>query len=66
MGSNSMGPVIFGALMGLLSLLGLFVASRAHDQMAYAVGFLLFAFGVAFIFWLIAKHTGHPTKQADH
>lgn len=61
-----MAPLIFGILMAVLSLLGLFVASRAHDQMVYVVGFLLFAFGVAFIFSLIAKHTGHPTKQADH
>jgi hypothetical protein len=61
-----MVPLIFGALMGVLSLLGLFVASRAHDPMIYAVGFLLFAFGIAFIFSLIAKHTGHPTKQAGH
>lgn len=61
-----MGPLIFGVLMGLLSLFGLFMASRAHDPMVYVVGFLLFAFGVAFIFTLIAKHTGHPTKQMEH
>ena len=61
-----MGPWIFGVVMALLSMFGLFMASRAHDPMLSVVGFLLFAFGVAFIFWLIAKNTGHPTKQADH
>jgi inner membrane protein involved in colicin E2 resistance len=61
-----MTPVIFGVLMALLSFLGLFLASRAHDQMVGAVGYLLFGFGLAFIFYLIAKHTGHPTKQAEH
>jgi F0F1-type ATP synthase assembly protein I len=61
-----MAHVIFGVLMGLLSFLGLFLASRAHDAMLYVVGFLLFGFGLAFIFSLIVKHTGHPTKQPDH
>jgi multisubunit Na+/H+ antiporter MnhC subunit len=61
-----MGSVIFGILMALLSFVGLFMASRAHDQMVSIVGFLLFGFGLAFIFYLIAKHTGHPTGQHDH
>ena len=54
-----MGTWIFGVIMALLSLVGLFVASRAHDQMMTTVGFLLVAFGLGFIFWLIAKNTGH-------
>jgi hypothetical protein len=53
-----MGTWIFGIIMALLSLIGLLVASRAHDQMMTTVGFLLVAFGLAFIFWLIAKNTG--------
>jgi hypothetical protein len=57
----SMSQWIFAGIMGLLSLFGLFLASRAHDQMLSVAGFLLFAFGVGFIFWLIAKNTGHPT-----
>jgi hypothetical protein len=61
-----MGQWIFGAVMALLSLLGLFVASRAHDTMFYAAGLLLCVFGLAFIFWLIAKNTGHPTGQQEH
>jgi hypothetical protein len=62
-----MGEWVFGVLMGLLSLAGLFLASRAHDQMLYAAGFLLAGFGLAFIFWLIAKNTGHQGGgQQDH
>ena len=61
-----MGNWIFGVVMALLSMVGLFIASRAHDQMLSAVGFLLVAFGLAFIFWLIAKNTGHPHGQQDH
>jgi hypothetical protein len=55
---------VVGALMGVISLLGLFLASRAVDGMFYLFGLLLFLFGVAFIFTLIAKHTGQP-RQAE-
>jgi uncharacterized membrane protein len=61
-----MGTWIFGVVMAVLSMAGLFIASRAHDAMLSAVGFLLVAFGLAFIFWLIAKNTGHPTRQGEH
>lgn len=61
-----MGSWIFGIVMALLSMIGLFIASRAHDHMLSAVGFLLVAFGLAFIFWLIAKNTGHPHGQQEH
>ena len=61
-----MGNWVFGVVMALLSMVGLFIASRAHDQMLSVVGFLLVAFGLAFIFWLIAKNTGHPHGQQDH
>ncbi len=61
-----MAPWIYGIVLGLLSLVGLFLASRAHDPMLYTVGLLFFAFGVAFIFGLIIKHTGHPSSQPDH
>jgi hypothetical protein len=59
-------PWIYGVLLALLSLLGLLVASRAHDGMFYTVGLLFFAFGVAFIFGLIVKNTGHTSAPADH
>jgi len=61
-----MAPWIYGVIMAVLSMAGLFMASRAHDSMIYAVGLLLFAFGVAFIFGLIVKYTGHPSTQPDH
>jgi hypothetical protein len=57
-----MGAFIVGAIMGVISLLGLFLASRAVDGMFYVFGLLLFLFGVLFIFTLIAKHTGHAEK----
>jgi hypothetical protein len=61
-----MGQWIFAVAMGLMSLLGLLLASRAHDQMLSFAGLALFAFGIAFIFWLIAKNTGHPLDRQEH
>lgn len=61
--SETMGVWIFGAVMGLLSFLGLFIASRAHDAPLYWAGLAFFAFGVLFIFGLIARHTGKPHKN---
>jgi hypothetical protein len=57
-----MAAFVVGAIMGVIALLGLFLASRAHDGMFYVFGLLLFLFGVVFIFSLIAKHTGQPEK----
>jgi hypothetical protein len=47
-----------GALMALLSLLGLVMANGATDGGFYAVGLVFFAFGVLFIFGLIRTYTG--------
>lgn len=61
-----MGQWVLGALMGLLSLIGLLLASRAHEGALYVVGLLLFAFGVAFNYWLVARNTGKPIQRRDH
>lgn len=52
-----MGPWILGAAMGVLSLLGLFMASFAADAVFYGTGLGVFAFGVVVIFWLIRRAT---------
>ncbi|HEX3207941.1 MAG TPA: hypothetical protein VHQ91_01080 [Geminicoccaceae bacterium] len=52
------GPWILGALMALLSLLGLVMANGATDNGFYAVGLVFFVFGVLFIFGLIRTYTG--------
>jgi hypothetical protein len=52
------GPWILGALMALLSLLGLVMANGATDDGFYAVGLVFFTFGVLFIFGLIRTYTG--------
>jgi hypothetical protein len=59
------GSFIIGTIMGVISLVGLFLASRAVDGMFYVFGLLLFLFGLVFIFTLIHRHTGQP-KGAAH
>ena len=45
----------------VIGILGLFLASRAVDGMFYAVGLLLFAFAIFFVFRLIGQD-----DSADH
>jgi hypothetical protein len=58
MQDDSVGPWILGALMALLSLIGLIMANGATDAGFYAVGLLFFGFGVLFIFGLIHTYVG--------
>ena len=44
-----------GAVVTLLGLLGLFLASRSHDGAMYLFGLLLFAFAILFTFYLIHR-----------
>jgi hypothetical protein len=52
------GTWVLGAIMGLLGLLGLGLASAAQDNVFYGTGLALFLFGVLFIFGLIHRHVG--------
>ena len=48
------------AVMTLLAILGLFIASRAVDDAMQLFGFTLVAFGVFLTFWLINRHFDQP------
>jgi len=52
------GSFVLGAVMGLLALLGLFVAAGARDGVFYATGLGLFVFCVLFIFVMIHRQVG--------
>jgi hypothetical protein len=52
------GAWSLGIVMGLLALIGLYLASRAVDPIFYGTGLALAAFGVLFIFALIRQNTG--------
>ena len=54
------GAFVYGALMAVLAIIGLFLAAKAHDSALEIAGFLFFAFGVLQHFALIKKHAG-PT-----
>jgi hypothetical protein len=64
MREEGFGPWLLGVLMGLTSLLGLFLASAASDPMFYAAGLLFFLFGVLMIFGLIARYVGRSGPEA--
>ena len=58
-----MGNYVFGALMALLALLGLVMAAGARDPFFEFSGFLIFGFGVFFIFGLIRQTVGKPHRR---
>ncbi|MFO1038289.1 MAG: hypothetical protein U1E45_15745 [Geminicoccaceae bacterium] len=59
-----MPTIIFSVVMGIISLLGLFIAARAHDTMFYFFGMVLFVFGVALIFGIV--HRASAPKAKSH
>jgi hypothetical protein len=62
---SAMSQWVAGALMGVLSLLGLFLYSRAADGMFGLFGGLLFLFGLAVIIVLVHKATDYSTEAHD-
>lgn len=55
---SPIGAWITGAVMGVLALLALLLASRAQDGTFFLFAVLLFGFCVVMIFAMITKHTG--------
>ena len=53
-----MGSWILGTALVLISLLGLFMASRATDAVFYGTGLTFTAVGVLLTFYLIHRETG--------
>ncbi|MBI1774015.1 MAG: hypothetical protein HYR63_01580 [Proteobacteria bacterium] len=58
---QGIGIWLLGALIGLLGLLGLFLASKAADEAMYIVGLIFFGYAVAFDGWLIRRSHDRPT-----
>lgn len=61
---GEMGYGIYGAVMGLLAIFGLFLAAGARDGAIHLAGLLLFLFGVINVFALIHKLTEPPRGDA--
>lgn len=62
-GSGSALTWIIGGVVGLLGLLGLFLASGAGDGAIYLFGLLLFGFAVLFAFSLIRRNVGVAREE---
>ena len=45
----------WGTALVIVAIVGLFLAARAEDTPIYLHGLLIFAFGAAAAFWLIAR-----------
>jgi hypothetical protein len=52
------GKWIVGAAIGILAVLGLFMASAARDTGFHVAGLVFFGSGVLFIFDLIRRNSG--------
>jgi hypothetical protein len=63
-GISAMNQWVAGAIMGVLSLFGLFLYSRAADGMFATFGGLLFVFGLAVIVVLVHKATDYSAVHA--
>lgn len=60
-----MAAAIYGLVLGILAILGLFLAAHARDGAMHLAGLLLFLFGVVNIFALIHKLTAPPGRPDE-
>jgi hypothetical protein len=52
---DHIGRWVTNGIVGVIGILGLFVASRATDDIFYAMGLIVFVIAVAFIFYSIRR-----------
>jgi len=52
---NNIGRWVTNGIIGVIGLIGLFVASRAADSTFYVIGLIVFAIAVAAIFYSIRR-----------
>ena len=57
---------VIGALIALVGLVALFLASRAHDDTIYLFGIVMFVFSVLYVFGLIGKYVGRSSEADSH
>jgi hypothetical protein len=59
-----MAQAVFMAVMGVVAIVGLFLASRATDPAFYYFGLLLALFGIGTSFVVIHRLTGAPPRRS--
>ena len=57
-----MDPLMIGAGLGVLAVIGLVVASAAHGTAFGTVGLVVTVVGVLGVFFLINRNVGRPIK----
>jgi hypothetical protein len=62
---NGINDWILGSVTAVLSLVGLFVASRAEEEVAYYGGLVFFAFAVGLILFQV-KRAWDRREQGRH
>lgn len=53
---DTVSKLVFGAIVAVAGLLGLYLAAHAVDDGIYLFGLLLALFAVIFNFWMVKHH----------
>jgi uncharacterized membrane protein YfcA len=63
---NGVNDWILGGVTAILAVIGLYVASHAHDEVGYYGGLVFFIFAVGLIFYQIKRGFDRREREADH
>ncbi len=63
---NSLSDWILGGLTAILAVIGLYVASHAHDEVGYYGGLLFFIFAAGLIFFQIKRGFERREREPNH
>ena len=63
---NGLSDWILGGVTAVLAVIGLYVASHAHDEVGYYGGLIFFAFAVGLIFFQIKRDFDRREREMMH
>ena len=63
---NGLSDWILGGVTAVLAVIGLYVASHAHDEVGYYGGLIFFAFAVGLIFFQIKRAFDRREREMMH
>ena len=63
---NGVSDWILGGLTAILAVIGLYVASHAHDEVGYYGGLIFFVFAVGLIFFQIKRGFDRREQGSNH
>ncbi|HXV26092.1 MAG TPA: hypothetical protein VED46_17780 [Alphaproteobacteria bacterium] len=62
---NGVGDWILGGATAVLGIIGLFVASHAHDEVGYYGGLLFFIFAVGLILFQVKRRYDRLEQESE-